>query len=149
MKKLKIYFCALGIIGLILIIIGIEIKDVQIKYNYKIQKDSSYEVLLKKNEFYTSKTLAADGCYASKSIDKFLMNLKYGFCGSGSTNIQYSYDVTANLVGTVNSNEQNSEIWNRNFILVQEKNFKMDNLKSFAINEPVNIDYQYFTKNQW
>lgn len=141
-----IILSTLILIGLFLIVIGLEIKNnVYPKYSYKVNRDNSYEVLLNENKFYTSDTLPSGKYYVSKSINKFIMNFKYEFINNKEADLEYNYNITADLVGVVNSNDLQKEVWNRTFNLTEDKQVTEVNANNFCISEPIDIDYQYFS----
>ncbi len=136
---------AMLIIGYILINQGINYeKNLPSIYNYTAQKSENYEVLLKPNDFYTSKTLPSGRYYASKSIEAFIINFQYDLNSSQKTNIKYTYNITAELIGTINTNEnQDEEIWNRTFTLLENNNNET-NAQQISIKQGINLDYQYY-----
>ena len=114
-------------------------------YSYTAQKSDNYEVLLKPNTFYTTEKLPAGGYYASNSIKSYLIELRYNFKGDRKTNLEYNYNITANLIGTVrDNNNQDKEVWNREFIFKENVNNKQKETDEFAINEQLDIDYEYY-----
>ena len=134
------------IIGIIFIKIGLDYeKNISSIYNYEIQKKDDYEVILKPNIFYTTPQLPSGGYYASKSINNFRINFSYNLKADKKADIKYKYNVIAKLVGTVkNSDNQEKEIWTRDFILLEDKENQQTNVDAFSINEQVNIDYEYY-----
>ncbi len=149
-EKNKNYPFILGIIICIILCIiffkiALEYEEKnQYLYSYETQKSDNYEVLLKPNKFYTSKSLPKDLYYASKSIDKIILEFKYDFNGSKETDINYNYNIIANMVATVaNNNDKGKEVWNREFTILENKSSNT-NKKEFSINEKVDIDYEYY-----
>ncbi len=136
----------LSILGITLIKYGLQSGNTIIPiYSYTAQKTDNYNVLLKPNTFYETETLPAGGYYASKSIYTYNINLMYDFKSSQKANIEYNYTITANLVGTaIDNDNKNKEVWNRTFIIKDNTNSIQENIDSFSINEPVNIDYDYY-----
>ena len=85
--------------------------------------------------------------YASKSVNSFIVNFIYNFEGSSRNNIEYNYNITADLIGTVvNSDGEEKEVWNRNYTLQKDTNSKQENIDTFSINKKVTIDYQNYNK---
>ena len=114
-------------------------------YNYKIQKSDDYEVLLKPNNFYETKTLKSGSYYASNSINSYIINLKHDFLGDKKANLEYDYNIDAYLIGVVKDNDnQDKEVWNRKFILKDKTHDKKDNIDKNSINQQVTIDYEYY-----
>lgn len=114
-------------------------------YNYTAQKTDNYEVILKPNNFYETEKLPSGGYYASKSIKAYSIDLNYNFKADKQADLNYNYNVVATLVGTVKNKEnQDEEVWNRNFILYDNTINSEENIEQFFINKQVNIDYEYY-----
>ncbi len=149
-NKKNIYIIILSIIifllGIIFIIYGLNFKNDGTKvYSYKAQKSDNYEVLLKPNNFYSTEKLPAGGYYASNSINSYIINLKYDFEGNKKANIDYNYNIIAELVGIVKSNDNiDKEVWNRSFLLKDNSYYNQENTDNFSVEEAVNIDYPYY-----
>ena len=131
------------ILALIFIKLGLGARE-KLIYQYKINKNSDYVVVLKKNNFYQTTTLPANLHYASKSIDDFIINFEYNFKGSGKIDIEYNYGITAELIGTVKDEYEDKEVWNKNFELLPNKSDKQANKDSFVVKEKVSIDYEKY-----
>ena len=143
-KSLVIIVIIMFTIGCFLIKIGLDIeKIISPIYTYTANKNDSYEVSLKENDFYTEKTLPQERYYVSKSIKSFNINFKYDFKANKEANIKYNYNIVASLVGTVNDENEDKEIWTRNFNLNDEVNNK-GYMKEFSINENITIDYDKY-----
>ena len=114
-------------------------------YSYTVQKSDNYEVLLRPNTFYTTEKLPEGGYYASNSIKSYLIELKYDLKGDRKTDLEYNYNIIANLIGTVRDNDnQDKEVWNREFILKENVNNKQKEIDGFSINEQIDVDYEYY-----
>ena len=113
-------------------------------YNYKIKKTDNYKVLLKPNDFYETETLESGNYYPSMAVKNYIINFDYNFEANKKSNLEYNYNVTAELVGTCSSAEgQYEDIWVRNFNVLETK-YQNINDSSFAINEEVSIDFEYY-----
>ena len=134
------------IIGALFIKLGIdERKNVEPEYSYAREKSSSYEVLLKPNDFYESQSLPSNLYYASKSIDNFVINFKYDFKGSKETNLSYSYNVTAELIGYANDKSgQSRKVWSKTFDIAENKDIQQNYIKDFSISQDANINYETY-----
>ena len=134
------------IIGALFIKLGIdERKNVEPEYSYSGEKSSSYEVLLKPNDFYESQSLPSSLYYASKSIDNFVINFKYDFNGSKETNLSYSYNVTAELIGYANDKSgQSRKVWSKTFDIAENKDIQQNYIKDFSISQDANINYETY-----
>ncbi len=120
-------------------------KNIRCIYNYTAQKSDDYEVLLKPNNFYETEILESGSYYAAKSIDNYIINLKYDFLGNKKANLEYDYNIDAYLVGIVkNEDNEDKEVWNRKFILKDNSHDKKDDIDKISINQQVKIDYAYY-----
>ncbi len=91
--------------------------------------------------------LHLDGSYASQSIDSYVINFEYKLKGSKKADIEYDYSITGDLVGTVITNDnQDKDIWNRKFILLDNKSDKQINTDEILINKRIKIDYGYYNE---
>lgn len=113
-------------------------------YSYNIKKSDNYEVILKPNDFYLSETLPADRYYPSKAVDSYVIDFGYDFKVNREAELEYNYNVTAEMVGIVKSSDgKGEEVWTRDFDVLETKtgNVHQDN---FLINEKVSINYDYY-----
>ena len=67
------------------------------------------------------------------------------FINDKNVDLEYNYNITTDLVGVVNSNDLQKEVWNRTFNLTEDVKVTETNSNNFSINQPINIDYQYFS----
>ena len=112
-------------------------------YSYLARKNGDYQVSLKENNFYENKILEPGKYYASKSIDKYLLKFEYDFNSEKIESIDYKYNITAQLVGNVSNNEQEKEVWTKNYNLVDYKEEKIKQNK-FSVKENVDINYDSY-----
>ncbi len=133
-------------IGIFLINNGLILRENMVPiYSYTAKKANYYEVILNPNTFYESEILPPNKYYASKSINRFAINFRYNFKGNKKENIEYNYNISAKLIGTVKNEEnQEKEIWARKFMLSENSNNNQINNNEFAIDEQINIDYEYY-----
>ena len=133
------------IIGIILILYGLMLENSIVPiYNYKIEKNSDYKVLLKPNNFYLENVLPSGGYYASNSIDLYKIDFNYLFEGEKKAFIKYNYNITAKLIGIIEDNEEEKEVWNRNFNLFDNIEKDVEETSQFEIKEKIDIDYKYY-----
>ena len=137
-----VIMCLLGISAFFLGV-GIKTDKQEALYSYVATKEADYQVLLKENNFYDENILPSDKYYASKSIDKYLLKFEYDFKTKNIEEIEYKYNITAQLVGKVSNNEQEKEIWTKDYILLEEKKNKI-NEQEFQIKENVDINYDFY-----
>ncbi len=146
-KNSIIVFCIVLFIvfGMIFLGMGLSYKEnIKCIYRYEAKKSDNYEAILKPNEFYTTSSLPKDLYYASKSVDKFILEFRYNFLGSEEADIEYNYKIIANMVATaVNNNDQGKEVWNRQFEILDNVSSNT-NKNEFSVNKKVDIDYGYY-----
>ena len=133
------------VLSILFLTIGIKVNNNKIiLHSYIATKNADYQVLLKENNFYEDQVLASGKNYASKSIDKYLLNFEYDFQSDKIKSINYRYNITAQLMGTVsNNNEQEKEIWTKNYILIEDKQNKITQ-NGFKVKENVDINYDTY-----
>ena len=133
------------VFSILFLILGIKINNTKTQlHKYTASKNGDYQVLLKENNFYETTTLASGQYYASKSIDKYLLNYEYEFQSDKIESIKYNYNITAQIVGTVpNNNEQEKEIWTRKYNLVEDKKDEITQ-NNFKIKENIEINYDTY-----
>ena len=132
-------------IGMIFLVFGLNVgNNVKPIYSYGAQKNDDYEVLLKPNTFYTSEVLPSGCYYASKSIDSFIINFQYDFESDNKTDLEYNYNITADLVGTVKTENQDKEVWTRTFTILENKNRRQIDNDTFSIKEIIQIEYETY-----
>ena len=140
----KIIVICLLVSTVFFIVMGIKSnKDEILLYSYTSSKKGDYQVLLKENDFYEEPILESGKYYASKSIDKYLLKFEYNFNSEKIENIDYRYNITAQLVGNVSNNEQGKEVWTKNYILLEDKKAEIKQNK-FKVNENIDINYDSY-----
>ena len=140
----KIIVICLLVSTVFFIVMGIKSnKDEILLYSYTSSKKGDYQVLLKENDFYEEPILESGKYYASKSIDKYLLKFEYNFNSEKIENIDYRYNITAQLVGNVSNNEQGKEVWTKNYDLLDYKEEKIKQNK-FSIKENIDINYDLY-----
>ena len=89
-------------------------KDNIDSYNYRTNSNIDYKVYLFENNFYEEKYLGMNKQYTSALIDYVDIDFDYLFNGSGKANINYTYDITATIVGEYeNTSNGKDEIWKK------------------------------------
>lgn len=142
---LTIIAIILMIIGAICILLGIpkETKITTAFYNYQIKRNTGYTVLLRQdtNYFYDDLVRPSDKIYPSNSVDKLNINMIYMYEGSSPADITYTYDINASIIGEYKSDTTDEQIWDKKYLIQEQRTNKLVNTKSFAINDLVNLDY--------
>ena len=65
------------IVGISLLMIALNQKNIKQNYSYEVQRSSNYEILLNENNFYENSVLPCGYIYASKSINEVNIDFKY------------------------------------------------------------------------
>ncbi len=135
------------VVGIKLIYLGLDTKDRKdIYYSYASKRNTDYQVYLRDNSFYDSTIMSAGKQYPSILIDKFNVNFIYNYRGSEKSDINYSYNVVATLIGEYkdSSNQDGLEVWNREFVLIDNKSFSKKNSSTFSIVQNFDLNYQAY-----
>ena len=142
-RRTKYIALIIMILGIIFWGLGIiDFKEKDINYNIDINKTADYKVFLKENKFYENNILDSGQIYASKSIEKIAVCFKYDFLLNKENNINYNYDITAEIEGKVNSLD--SIIWQRKYVLKDKVYQNKINKKQFKVEENISLDYGFF-----
>ena len=142
-RRTKYIALIIMILGIIFWGLGIiDFKEKDINYNIDINKTADYKVFLKENKFYENNILDSGQIYASKSIEKIAVCFKYDFLLNKENNINYNYDITAEIEGKVNSLD--SIIWQRKYVLKDKVYQNKINKKEFKVEENIDLDYGFF-----
>lgn len=111
-------------------------------YSYGSKANIDYKVYLLPNDFYEEKYLGMDKQYTAALIDYVDINLGYLFSGSLKSNIAYTYDVTATIIGEYeNTSSGKSELWTKKYDLLTEQDMNMEDSTYFNINQNIRINY--------
>ncbi len=153
MKKwLRITLCLILFLSLltsgVIIYNGLFPKDNSEKYyEYKVTRDADYKVYLKDNEFYEDKYLEKDKDYPANLIDFIDINLSYLFDGNFTTNMNYGYSVSADIIGEYTKSDSNkTKLWTKKYPILQPQNKQLYDTKSFDINQNIKLDYEEYNK---
>ncbi len=144
-RKIIIYYLIISaiVVGVIFIKIGFNLeKSQETIYQYTVEKQDDYEVLLKPNTFYESQTLPSGLCYASNSIEAFDIHFQYHLKAKQKADIQYHYSVVGNLIGKVIEVDEEKEVWNRSFVFLENNAQEKESIEEFSVQCPINIKYE-------
>lgn len=145
-KGLNIIIVLSLIIGCILIYLGsIKKNDIPVYYSYNVRRSNTSRITLKQNLFYEDKDLIYNKEYPSELIDLVNLNFTYVYEGSKPTNINYSYDLTASIIGNYRNNDNlDSTVWQKDYVLKKGVNKLLTNSRVFTISEDANINYKAY-----
>lgn len=145
-NKVILIFLAIciTILEIVFLVLGIKYNKKNIDtYSYSIDKNTDYKIILKPNNFYTNPVLSKQDGYASKSIDNINLQFIYKFNANRKENVDYSYNIKANLVASEENKEKEILTREYNYYLEEEK---IENLSEINIDKTINIDYEYFSE---
>ncbi len=91
-------------------------------YSYGNKFNYNYNVNLIPNNFTDTTVLGmSEVAYVTDLIDYIDLKLDYSYFSDMNSNINYKYSVTSKLVGTYTHNGEEQNIWNKDYILIEEK----------------------------
>lgn len=129
------------LIGSYYIIKSINLLSV-LNVNYREKSNLDYKVYLKNNEFYDSEYLGKGMSYVASLIDKITADFNYTFDIDKDSNINFDYDITAELV--ISDTNKNNVFLKKEYTLLQNTKEEMANAKQHTINKTIDIDYDYY-----
>lgn len=139
----------LAIISLISLYSNMFVEETESKeetiYKYSNQYKQQYKVNLKPNEYMENESLSENEVYVTDLIDKLKLNLNYTYEGETPDKINCTYRVTGKLKSTYSLNGKEEEIWNKEYIILEEKEQNTTE-KVLDINEDVDVDLQIYNK---
>ena len=136
-----------AIIGIVYIIVALpkNINATKTLYNYQIKKNSSHVTNLKEESiYYYDNLIGESSSYPSLSIKNMNLNFTYFFAGNELINSDYTYNITADIIGNYTESSGTEQVWEKKFTLTENKTINLEKQKSFAINENTIIDYNLY-----
>lgn len=122
-------------------------KDNIALYNYRTNSNINYKVYLYENNFYEEEYLGMNKQYTSALIDYVDIDFDYLFNGSQKSNMNYTYDITATIIGEYeNSSSGKAEIWKKKYTLLEKQNKNLLDTTTFDIHQNVKIKYGTYNK---
>ena len=111
-------------------------------YTYNIKKDISYKVFLKPNDFYEEKYLGENLQYTSELIDYITIDFDYLFNGSKQSNFNYTYDITATIIGEYeNTSSGKRKKKKKKYILSDKQNITKSVTNNYELKKSIDIKY--------
>lgn len=116
-------------------------------YTYKIHRDIDYKVYLKENSFFEEEYLEKDKQYTTELIDYIDIDFNYLFSGSKLTDINYKYNINAELVGEYEEGEDElKEIWNKKYTLLDTQSINKNDSIFFNLKQNLKLNYSKYNK---
>lgn len=110
--------------------------------NYSEKGNLDYKVNLKKNNYYESSSLGKDMIYVASLIDSIDAYFNYDFTIDDKTDMKFSYSIVGKLRIT---DENDKDVYlEKEYVLLDNKEFNMTNDNHYNISEKLNIDYDKY-----
>ena len=106
---------------------------------YEEYGSPDYKVYLKNNIYYDQEYLEKDMSYIANLIDYISIDYDYKFNSNTLLNGEYYYKICADL--EITNPVNNSLYYSKNYILLDEKRFNLENQKEYSIHENIKINY--------
>lgn len=117
----------------------------EIEYMYNTNNNIDYKVHLYENSFFEDEYLGMNKQYTSKLIEKITIDFTNMLSVSKMSNFEYDYIVKATINGQyqTSSDDLNSEIWTKEYILVDTSDH-VSNVVTNELKVPVTIDFPIY-----
>lgn len=112
--------------------------------NYNDKNIIDYKVYVKENDFYETDYLNKGMIYVSGLIDKINIDFNYLFDIDEKMDMNFKYRILANLV--IANSDNNAKYFEKDYVLLDDKEVKMTDDDNYNISEEINIDYDYYNK---
>lgn len=121
-----------------------KIEDEKVTFlTYKGVGDINYTIHLKPNDLYTKDTMGEGELYITEFVDYINADFRYNFTGSDRVNMKGDYNIVARVQGFIEERDKEINIWERDFILIESKQFSLSE-KKLSVNESVNINLEEY-----
>lgn len=112
---------------------------------YSQKSDLDYKVYLKKNNYFKEKYLTKNKQYIASIIDYIDVSYNYTFSSSKDVNLTYKYKIVAKINARYKVDTNNTkQVWQNEYVLLDEKELEINNDNTFTISENVKIDYDKY-----
>ena len=147
-KKKNIIFIVILIISIIVFFFGMSLikkgfnNQITETIVYEEKSDIDYRVFLKKNNFFETPYLPKNQVYITSLIDEIDVDMKYDLVFENAKSGTYTYTVKGLISADLQSGDSN--YWQKEYILVNEKSENFDNTNVINISENLSIDYDVY-----
>lgn len=101
-----------------------------------------YKVYLKNNIYYDEEYLEKNMSYIANLIDYISIDYNYKFTSDTLLSGEYYYKISADL--EITNPLDNSLYYSKNYLLLDEKRFTIENQKEYTIHENIKINYDNY-----
>lgn len=125
---------------------SLKTEEAEIVYSYKTKESIDYNVELYNNSFIDKSHLEKDETYISDLIKQINTTFNYSYIGSKIIPIEYTYEIKAIINGKydLSSAGNESNVWSKEYVLLEKKSNLVKDSTNIVINEPVLIDFRYY-----
>ena len=131
------------LLGIYFIVKSIDVLSA-INVNFREKSNVDYKVFLKNNEFYENKYLEKGMTYVASLIDKINAEFNYTFDIDKESNIEFEYDIIAELV--ISDLTKENIFLKKQYTILPNTKEEMTSNKIYSINKKIDIDYDYYNK---
>ncbi|MGE4274017.1 MAG: DUF5305 family protein [Desulfitobacterium sp.] len=126
---------------------GVEEKKVPL-YSYESKGNINYQVFLKPNSLYDTKSLGEEQVYLANLVDYVDTVYNYEFNGEREAEIKGSYEIITVVEGYTGEGDKLTTLWKKQFPLIAKTNFEAKDKKySITKNIPLKLsDYNAFAE---
>lgn len=110
--------------------------------NYNENNNIDYKVFVKPNDFYEQEYLDKNMIYVASLIDKISIDFSYLFNIDEKFDVNFNYRILGDLI--IANSTGNTNYFNKQYVLLDTKSKDMTNDTTLAINENIDIDYDYY-----
>lgn len=116
-------------------------------YSHKELGSIDYKVYLKENSFFKERYLSKGKQYTTELIDYIDIDFNYLYMGSKITDFEYEYNIKGKIIGEYeSSDDEKSEIWNKEYVILEEQKGKKYNSMFFNVKQNLKLDYSKYNE---
>ena len=144
-KKITIYICVIFVVVIfasINLLLFLNKNKTHYVYYYE-DSEIDYKVYLKENEFFENNYLGSNNQYIASLIDYIKADFKYRI-NVDTPNIDYQYKYRIESRVEVLDAKTNNYLYSIEEDMTDEKTVTVKNQSSIAIDDSINIDYNYY-----
>lgn len=141
-KTMIIVFFAVGIF-LIYKSLNLSAPVKEILLAYDIEQTPNYKVNIVDNNYIDEDSLQKNNNYVTNLVSSIDLNFNYLYEATKPGDYEYNYDVKATIYGKYQSNSEgeNSSLWTKEYVLLENTLEKVKNKNTININKTVNLDF--------
>ena len=141
--RYALIFAVFFVAGLVLMLKSINFNKEEY-INYAESSNLDYKVYLKKNDFYQEKYLDKGMLYVASLIDHIDIDFLYNFNIDEKVDLDFKYNIVGKL--SITDAEGKNVYLTRDYKLLDDKEFKLNQEQDHTIQEKIVIDYGEYNK---